>query len=124
MVPERSVASMCGRWRILGGLAFLTLVVPGVALSDPGADEVAHNRRLLERWRADPEHYQRLQRDLRAFWALPPERQQQLRALDRQLHDLDPAAQKRLLEALGRYAYWLERLREADPEEYSRLEAV
>ena len=52
-------------------------------------DALEQNRRLLERWRADPEHHARLLRDLRAFYALPRPRQQQLRLLDQQLYAAD-----------------------------------
>ncbi len=85
------------------------------ALAGPGApDEWERNRHLLEQWRADPEHYARLRRDLKAFWELPPEQQQRLRRLDRELHQADARTQKRLWGVLERYAAWLERLPEPD----------
>ena len=61
-------------------LALAALLVGLAAAADP--DALEHNRRLLERWRSDPDHYRRLQRDLRAFHALPRARQEQLRRLD------------------------------------------
>jgi hypothetical protein len=73
-----------------------------------------HNRELLEKWRADPDHYARLQRDLRAFWALPPARRRQMRRLDQEMHDAEPRARKRLWTVLERYHAWLEALPEAD----------
>ena len=71
--------------RLLPLLLLLALlaVLPSTALPEPNGswqeaareDALRHNRRLLEKWRADPEHYQRLQRDLKAFWELPTLRQ-------------------------------------------------
>src|SRR3954451_10044505 len=87
-----------------------------------GGDDLEHNRRLLEKRKADPEHYQRLRRDLAAFYALPAERQEQIRDLDRQIHDNDPATQARLWAILERSAAWLEKLPE--PERRAFLEAT
>ncbi len=92
----------------------LGAVVPVLAVSGPAPDEVEHNRRLLDRYRADPDHYARLLRDLRAFQALPPDRQEQMRQFDRELYDQDPEAQTRLWEVLERYTDWVNRLPEAD----------
>ena len=45
---------------------------------------------------ADPEHYQRLRRDLHAFYALPPEpARSRLRELDRELHEGDVGRRRR-----------------------------
>ncbi len=92
----------------------LGAVVPVLAVSDPAPDEVEHNRRLLDRYRADPDHYARLLRDLRAFQALPPDRQERMRQFDRELHDQDLETQNRLWEVLERYTDWVNRLPEAD----------
>ena len=48
-------------------LAFAALA-PVLCYSEeqPAPDETETNARLLERWRNDPEHYDRLQADLRA----------------------------------------------------------
>src|SRR5438874_1623147 len=92
------------------------LAVPALALPEPGPDELERNRRLLERWKSDPEHYRRLLQDLRAFWDLPPERQEALRRLDRELHEADSSTQQRLWAVLERYRLWLERLPETDRE--------
>jgi hypothetical protein len=83
----------------------------GAAVPDGGAER---NRQLLDRWRQDPDHAARLQRDLRAFYALPAGEQECIRVLDRRLHELPPAEQRRLWGVLERYAAWLERLPEAD----------
>jgi hypothetical protein len=99
-------------WWLLLVLAGLIAAAPGPA--GPEADELARNRRLLDKWRADPEHYARLQRDLHDFYALPTAQQERLRQLDRQLHELDPATQQRLWAVLERYSVWLERLPPAD----------
>jgi hypothetical protein len=93
------------------------------ALAGPGAsDESERNRRLLEQWRADPEHYARLRRDLKAFWELPPEQRDRLRRLDRELRQADARTQKRLWGVLERYAGWLERLPEADRQRIARAD--
>ena len=84
--------------------------IVGVAVGAGEHDELERNRRLLERWRADPDHYARLQRDLRAFCALPLLRRQQLRLLDHQLHAADGPTQTRLGAVLERYNAWLEAL--------------
>jgi hypothetical protein len=49
-------------------------------------------------------------RDYAAFQALPPEMQQRIRQLDRELRELDPETQARLLRVMQRYAEWLSRL--------------
>jgi hypothetical protein len=94
--------------------AGLAVAVPVLGVHEPGADELERNRRRLEEWRADPEHHQRLWRDLRAFYALPPERQNQMRQLDRQLHQADWFTRNRLWGVLDRYVTWLERLPEEE----------
>jgi hypothetical protein len=101
------------RSRFLGAILIcLTAAVPVIAFFDPPSDpdELELNRRRLEKWRADPEHYQRLQRDLKAFWELPAEKRNQLRQLDRSLHEADSYTQKRLWAVLERYSNWLEHL--------------
>src|SRR5688572_22443826 len=58
------------------------LAVAGLAAAAPrdlGDADLERNRRLLDKWRADPEHYARLRRDLKAFYELPESRQQALR---------------------------------------------
>ncbi len=92
-------------------LLMALLAALGAAVPDGGAER---NRQVLERWRQDPDHYARLQRDLRAFYALPPDRQERIRRLDRRLHELPPDKQRRLWGVLERYAAWLERLPEED----------
>jgi hypothetical protein len=106
----------------------LAAALAGVAAD---GDELERNRRLLARWRGDAEHYQRLRRDLKAFYALPPEEQARLRKLDRQLHEGDRAAQARLWSVLDRYAGWLEKLPESDrarvleaPDAATRLKVI
>jgi hypothetical protein len=98
--------------------------MPSAALPDAGgsrqeagrADALRRNRRLLEKWQGDPDHAARLERDLAAFWALPPQRRERLRKLDRELHQLDPATRQGLWGVLERYHAWLKRL----PEEQRR----
>jgi hypothetical protein len=72
--------------------------------------DLERNRQTLDRWRADPEHYARLQRDLRDFYALPPQIQARIRKLDRELNALDEPMRRRLFGVMERYAQWLEHL--------------
>ena len=72
-----------------------------------------HNRRLLDRYRTDPDHYARLLRDLHAFQILPPEKQERMRQFDRDLHEQDGETQSRLWEVLEHYTDWMNRLTEA-----------
>jgi hypothetical protein len=97
-------------------LGVLTLSAPVLALPGPSADDLEHNRRRLARWKEDPAHYARLKNDLRAFRALPPERQAALRQLDRQLEQDDPAVRGRLWQVMDRYAAWLDHLPPVDRE--------
>jgi hypothetical protein len=100
----------------------LFALVGVVAVSAASADgDLERNRRLLEKWRADPDHYQRLLRDLKAFYALPVERQETLREIDRKMHEGDLASQARLWAVLDRYSTWLEKL--PDPERREVVDA-
>jgi hypothetical protein len=92
----------------------LAAALPALALPDAPESAPDHNRRLLEKYRTDPDHYARLRRDLAAFQALPPERQERVRRFDRDLHDLDDAEQRRLWGVLERYVAWYDRLPEDD----------
>lgn len=110
-------------------LALLSAAAVAAAPAEP--DELEGNRRLLERWRADPDHAARLARDLRAFYALPAEKQRRLRELDRHLHEGDEAARAKRWAVVGRYLAWLEALpqgqrRQVDqaPDAKARLAAV
>lgn len=107
-------------------LAFLVAANPG----PESAADLERNRHLLQKWKAEPEHYARLQRDLHDFWALPEARRRQLRRLDHDLHALEAPTQDRLWKAAQRYLAWLERLPEderrrieetKDPQERLRL---
>lgn len=113
--PDRARAAARRSVRRLGGLLLvLGIVAPVLAGEGPDPEQLERNTRLLQRWRTDPDHYARLRRSLQSFSALPPQRQRQLRTLDRQLHDLDPARQRQLWEVLDRYAAWLEHLPEQE----------
>src|SRR5439155_20684814 len=96
--------------RLLLLTVLLAGAAPAVSLPEPTPEELEANRRLVERYRADPEHYARLKRDLKAFAALPPERQNRLRQLDQDLHEENAANLTRLWRVLDRYAIWLEHL--------------
>lgn len=96
-------------------LAIILACLLSLAFATPqGSDEMEHNRRLLVKYKGDPEHYQRLRRDLGAFYALAAGRQEQIRDTDRQLHEADPVTQARLWGTLERYHAWLEQLPEAE----------
>src|SRR6266436_7281312 len=92
---------------------FLLVALPLVVLAD-GNDDQERNRKLLEKAKSDPQRYARLLQDLQAFLALPEEKQQELRKLDRDLHDEDSAGYARLQRVLERYSDWLQRLPEAE----------
>jgi hypothetical protein len=110
--PVRSGGrSLIRRWS-LGLLILLLGSLPVLAVPEGTGSELDRNRRLLERWRTDPEHYQRLLNDLRAFHALPATQQERLRQFDRQLHEVEPATLIRLWGVLDRFATWLEHLPE------------
>jgi hypothetical protein len=98
----------------------LRLVLIGLVLAAAGAssdqDALDRNRRRLDKLRSDPVEYARLMHDLKAFFALPKERQKQIRDLDTQLHNLDLAKQARLWGVLERYSKWLDGLSPADRE--------
>jgi hypothetical protein len=99
---------------LLGVCIVLGVAIPALAVPGPSADDLERNRRLLETWRNDPEHYARLKRDLKAFWDRPALERERLRALDHDVRQTDPRTQKHLLGVMERYADWLERLPEAD----------
>lgn len=95
-------------------LVFLAVETPN-SESTSGTEAVTdleRNRQLLHKWKTDPEHYARLQRDLHDFWALPKDERRHLRQLDREFHQLDAPTQKHLWKVAERYTGWLERLPE------------
>ena len=92
---------------------FLTLLLaahtsPVYALEEPGAGDTSGvqetNRRLLDKWRADREHYDRLKRDQKVFGELPADKQERIRQFDQDLHKESAAKQAHLVHALERYA--------------------
>lgn len=97
-------------------LIFLAGAMPG----EEGGSEVTdvanleRNRQLLDKWKADSEHYARLQRDLRDFWALPKSKRERIRQLDQDFHQLDIKRQKQLWKVAERYTAWLDRLPQAE----------
>ncbi len=95
-------------------LVFLVAASPGEEGTPEGSDaaHLERNRLLLQKWKADPEHYARLQRDLHDFWALPKAKRQQHRQIDQEFHQLDAKTQRRLWKVAERYNTWLERLPE------------
>jgi hypothetical protein len=100
-------------------LAVLIVVAPVLAaVPDLTPEEMQHNRTLFDRWRADPEHYNRLKTRLQAFHALSKDRRDQIRQLDRDLHDEDMGTQARLWRVMDRYIAWVDQL---PPEERARV---
>jgi hypothetical protein len=107
---------------------FAAGVVPLLCLADGGASD---NRQLLEQWRKDPAHAERLKRNLAYFQHLSPEAQDRLRKLDRDLGDEIPGMRARLKGVLERYNAWLDALPEDQrksiedaPDRKTRLERV
>src|SRR5262249_27868355 len=107
--------------QLVGVLALVVLAFPVLGSSEPSSEDLDRNRRLLEKWRADPEHYARLKRDLKAFHSLPRDRQERLRKLDHDLSEADSRTQRQLWNVRERYANWFDRLPEADRQ---RIEAA
>jgi hypothetical protein len=105
---------------LLASMLIFILAAPAYEAESEAGDR-ARNRQLLEKWKTDAEHYARLQRDLRDFWALPEAKRQHLRRLDKELHDLDAKTRKQLWKVAERYTAWLERLPE---DERRRIEAT
>jgi hypothetical protein len=101
-------------WFVPTLCAIVAAAAPVLAVSEPTAEELQVNRRLLKQWRADQEHYARLKRDYLAFMALPADKRDRLRELDRDLHEEDADTQARLRRVLNRYNEWLDRLSETD----------
>lgn len=92
----------------IAGAVSVVLSVCALAMDVPG-DE-ATNRKLLAVWKSDPEKMDRIKQNLRAFRALPPDVQERLQKLDRDLHTQDSTDQARLRGVMERYAGWLSRL--------------
>jgi hypothetical protein len=119
MTPRQLTNDAVARWVVLStqysvlSTLLLLAAVPTRATDPTEADA---NRAQIARWKNDPEHLARLRQNLAAFRALSPERQEQLRRLDRALHAEDPSTQVRLWNVLERYALWLNRLPAADRE--------
>lgn len=106
--------------RTVLSLVFLLAVLGATSLAVPRPENATReeglkrNQELLARWRQEPEHLARLLRDQERFDALPPDEQEQLRKLDRELHQRDASIQSRLWSVLERYQSWLERLPEEE----------
>lgn len=97
---------------ISGTLLAIMLTAWAVGVDVPG-DE-ATNRKLLAMWKSDPDRLNRLQQNVTLFQSLPRDRQEQLREMDRMLHQFDPSTQARLRSVMERYAGWLNRLSKED----------
>jgi hypothetical protein len=106
-------------WQIPVVFSFLLLgVSPLVGRDDAksssqSATNAEQQRKTLEaKAKSDPEWYAQTVRELNAFLAMSPERQEQMRKLDRELHRKDSAGHERLLRVLQRYVKWLDKLPE------------
>ncbi len=83
-------------------------------LDDP--DLFAHDHVLLQAptLKGEPAHLDNRDKLIGVFKSFPPARQQQLRQLDQQIHDLPADEQERLGRVLETYAVWLDRLPDLD----------
>jgi hypothetical protein len=102
------------RVRRLSVLVLFLGMVWLVRADQPAYDEVEINRLQLEKWKKDAPHYSRLRRNLGEFLQLPPNRQETMRQLDRDLQEEDSATSGRLFRVLERYTDWLNQLPEED----------
>src|SRR5262245_39437874 len=94
--------------------ALLMLILSAAAMAvDTSGDEVT-NKKLLAKWKTDPEHAERLKQGLAAFRAMPIDRQEKLRKLDKDLFEQGAMERERLLTVMEKYAGWLARLNSAD----------
>jgi hypothetical protein len=105
---------MCRRWRMLCLVVMAAASALVLGAEEDSSEALERNADLLSKWKADTDHYSRLRRDLKAFYALPAPRRARLRQFDRELHALDLGKRRRLWDVLYRYNAWLERLPEAD----------
>jgi hypothetical protein len=92
-------------------LVFILIGLIAAAPADsPDADDLEHNRKLLDKWWTDAEHQQRLVCDLHAYCALPADHQERIRTFDRELNELPKDKRDRLWKVLVRYSAWLDTL--------------
>ena len=108
-------------WFLPAFLLLASAAAPALAVVEPSAEDLQGNRRKLQQWKADPDHYARLKRDYRAFMELPADKRDRMRELDRDLREEDLTTRERLDRVLERYSAWLDRLTE---ENKSRVEAA
>jgi hypothetical protein len=87
----------------------MTLFIAAAGAAALPARDVADARPA--RRSTDPE---RLKQYLAAFRGLPPDAQERVRQLDKDIQDEDPATRARLIGVMERYALWLSRLSEPD----------
>src|SRR5262249_48222069 len=81
-----------------------------VAIDEQVNDARELNRKLLDKLGTDPDQYEQLVRDLKAFNRLSLSERDRLRRLDRAVQEELSVTQVRLLRAGERYARWLEQL--------------
>jgi hypothetical protein len=103
---------MFTRWRSLSLVCVLAALGALVGADAPSSQEEALRR--LEELRGQPAAYERMRKDLAAFYELPPERRDELRRLHQSIQDKDLPTRLELLEGLERYADWRERLSEEE----------
>ncbi|MCI0457245.1 MAG: hypothetical protein L0Z62_09730 [Gemmataceae bacterium] len=118
-------------WRALN-LALVALAIAVLAaVPDAPAEDPPPAQDQRAEWHARVARNPRLLHDARAFLALPPEQQERMRKLDRDLQQLDSSTQARLGKVLERYADWMEGLPENErrqvitaPDRHLRLKKI
>jgi hypothetical protein len=104
--------------------ALCAFAVVAVAFANDPNEEAAYARRKLGVLRNHPEELARIRQESVRFEEMSPERQAQLRQLDRELHGLPSAAQARLEDTLDRYVQWLGHLPAADRERVQKADGA
>jgi hypothetical protein len=90
----------------------ITLFVAAVAAAALPARDAVEMR--PSRRSSDPDRSDRLKQYLAAFRRLPPDAQERVRQLDKDVQEEDAATRARLVGVMERYALWLSRLSAAD----------
>ena len=115
-----------GRLRLAANHVALALLFVAVTcvFADVPADDVDYAHRKLAVLRNHREELSRIRQEADRLEEMTPERQAQLRQLDREMHQLPSAVQARLEDTLDRYVEWLGRLAPADRERIQKAEGA
>jgi hypothetical protein len=108
-------------------LVALLLGVPALALPHTTPMEREQNRAKLQQLRKEDskesrEYLAHLYHQSHAFLALPAERREQVRQLDRELHELPPAYRQRLQQVMKKYVLWLHQLTPAQRQQIEQAD--